>query len=35
MQPMSSLKPLGKFDKAWSTLVEGDEQPYQPCGKST
>ena len=24
-----------KRDRAWSPLVEGDEQPYRPCGKSS
>ena len=24
-----------KITKAWRTLVEGDEQPYQPRSKST
>ena len=32
---------LGKYhypmemDKSWSSLVEGDEQPYRPRGKSS
>ena len=26
---------LKKYVKTWRTLVAGDEQPYQPCGKSS